>query len=77
LIIVVAATPNPDPLAALAGQAFCTPVEAAAVLRVDPRTIRFKVGSGEIPATRIGVRILIPVAWLRSQAMTGQNGPAS
>jgi excisionase family DNA binding protein len=52
----------------LDGRSFATATEAAAILHLDPRTIRRGVANGEIPATRVGPAIRIPVSWLRAQA---------
>jgi hypothetical protein len=52
----------------LDGRMFATATEAAAILRLDPRSVRRGVASGDIPATHVGPSIRIPVSWLRSQA---------
>jgi hypothetical protein len=46
--------------------------EAAAILGgCDPRTVRAEIKAGRIPATRVGARWLVPVAWLREQVLGG------
>ena len=39
--------------------------QTAEVLGVDPRTVSRAVENGELPAVRIGGRVLIPIADLR------------
>jgi len=34
---------------------------------LDPRTVRRAIAAGEIPARRVGTKLLIPVTWLREQ----------
>jgi excisionase family DNA binding protein len=51
-----------------AGRNFATAAEAKAILEVDERTIYAGIERGEIPATRMGNRWKIPVAWLRKEA---------
>jgi excisionase family DNA binding protein len=41
--------------------------QAAAILNCDERTIRTACAGGEIPATRMGAKWLIPTWWLRRQ----------
>jgi hypothetical protein len=55
-------------LADLAGHMFATVPEAAAILRSDPRSIRRAIAVGQIPATKIGPRAMVPMSWLREQA---------
>jgi len=57
-----------DVLADLEGKLFATVPEAAAVLRSDPRSVRRSIAAGAIPATEVGPRKLVPVAWLRRAA---------
>ena len=57
-----------DVLAKLDQQLFVSVPEAAAVLRSDPRSVRRAIAAGDIPATRVGPRQLVPTAWLRSAA---------
>ncbi len=52
----------------LTGRLFLSVPEAAEVLGVDPRTLRRAIERLEVPATRVGARVLIPTAWLRGQA---------
>jgi hypothetical protein len=52
----------------LTGQTFAGVPVVARVLGRDQRTIRRAAEKGLIPATKIGSRWAIPVAWLRSQA---------
>jgi excisionase family DNA binding protein len=44
---------------------FFTIDEAASILRVSRVTIHRKLSSGEIPAARLGKRVLIPAAWFK------------
>lgn len=53
---------------------FASSTEAAAILDVDPRTLRAAIERGEIPATRTGNLWRVPVAWLREQAQLGAVG---
>ena len=55
-------------LASLDGKLFASAPEVAAVLRSDPRSVRRSIVAGDIPATRVGPRWLVPVAWLRRAA---------
>ena len=57
-----------DVLAELEGNLFASVPQAAAVLRSDPRSVRRSIAAGDIPATRVGPRSLVPVAWLRQAA---------
>jgi excisionase family DNA binding protein len=52
----------------LGDRLFVSAPEAAAILGCDARTVRTAAEAGEIPASRAGVRWLIPVQWLREQA---------
>jgi hypothetical protein len=52
----------------LEGKLFASVPEAAAVLRSDPRSVRRSIAAGDIPATRVGPRSLVPVKWLREAA---------
>jgi excisionase family DNA binding protein len=45
---------------------FFTIEEAASILRVSKVTIHRKLSSGEIRATRLGKRVLIPAVWFES-----------
>lgn len=60
--------PNADhvavTLADLDGRNFAHVWEVAAILEVDPRTIRAAVRDGRIPAVKAGSNYRIPVAWL-------------
>jgi excisionase family DNA binding protein len=47
---------------------FANTSEAAAILDIDPRTLRAAIDRGEIPGTRAGANWRVPVAWLREQA---------
>jgi excisionase family DNA binding protein len=47
---------------------FVSASEAAAILGVDPRTVRRAIAAGDIPATRVGAAIRVPVAWLKARA---------
>jgi hypothetical protein len=56
----------------LDGQNFAGVPEAAEILGgCDPRTVRAEIRAGRIPATRIGTRWMVPVAWLREQVIGG------
>lgn len=55
-------------LVSLEGKLFASVPEAATVLRSDPRSVRRAIVAGDIPATRVGPRWLIPVPWLRRGA---------
>jgi hypothetical protein len=57
-----------DVLARLGDQIFASTPEAATVLRSDPRSVRRGIAAGDIPATRVGPRWLIPTEWLRHAA---------
>lgn len=57
-----------DPTALLRGRLFATASEVAAIMHVDSRTIRRGIERGEIPATRIGSTLRVPVAWIRAAA---------
>jgi excisionase family DNA binding protein len=59
----------------LADRLFANVPEVAEILGADERTVRRAVAAGEIPATRIGVKCIIPVSWLRERA--GSPTPAS
>jgi hypothetical protein len=63
-----------DVLAELEGSLFASVPQAAAVLRSDPRSVRRSIAAGDIPATRVGPRSLVPVAWLRQAAGLETNG---
>lgn len=41
--------------------------EVSAILRLDDRTVRSAVASGEIPGFKIGAQWHIPAAWVREQ----------
>jgi excisionase family DNA binding protein len=45
---------------------FFTIEEAALILRVSKVTIHRKLSSGEIRATRLGKRVLIPAVWFEN-----------
>jgi excisionase family DNA binding protein len=50
------------------GRLFANTTEAAAILGVDPRTLRSALERGEVPGTRTGTTWRIPVSWLKEQA---------
>jgi excisionase family DNA binding protein len=52
----------------LGDRLFVSVPEAATIRGCDARTIRKAAEAGEIPASRAGVKWLIPVQWLREQA---------
>lgn len=41
--------------------------QAAAILNCDDRTIRNACARGDVPATRVGAKWLVPTWWLRDQ----------
>lgn len=41
--------------------------EVASLTGMDQRTVRAAAESGQIPATRVGKKYLIPTAWIRTQ----------
>jgi excisionase family DNA binding protein len=49
---------------------FYTVGEIAAIMRADPRTIRARIKSGDIPATFIG-EYRIPARWMRERLNAG------
>ena len=55
-------------LSELDGRIFATVAETASILRSDPRSIRRAIAVGQIPATKIGPRAMVPLSWLREQA---------
>ena len=57
-----------DVIDRLDGQLFASVPEAATVLRSDPRSVHRAIAAGDIPATRVGPRSLVPVKWLRQAA---------
>jgi excisionase family DNA binding protein len=59
----------------LDGQNFASAPEVAEILGMDERSVRRAIAAGEIPATKVGARYLIPVAWLRAQASGGLDDP--
>jgi excisionase family DNA binding protein len=64
-----------EALARVKTKLFATSTEAAAILDVDPRTLRSAIERGEIPATRAGTNWRVPVAWLREQARLAAASP--
>jgi excisionase family DNA binding protein len=56
---------------------FASVQETAEVLGVDPRTVRRAVAEGQIPASHVGVRVLIPTKWLREAAQSGGGDAAT
>jgi excisionase family DNA binding protein len=63
--------------ALLTARLFASVPEAAGVLGIDVRTLRRAIARGEVPATKVGVRTLIPTAWIRAQARLGDGAPAA
>jgi excisionase family DNA binding protein len=61
----------------LADRTFAYPYEAAAILRVDVRTLRSALAAGEIPSVKTGQQYRVPVAWLRQAALSGTGYPRS
>ena len=60
-------------LADLTTRLFVNTAEAAALLGSDPRTVRAMARRREIPSSRAGSRVLIPVSWLREQAGASES----
>jgi hypothetical protein len=56
------------------GRLFVSVPEAAVVLRSDPRSVRRAIAAGDIPATKVGPRKLVPVSWLRQAAGLETSG---
>lgn len=52
----------------LLSQLFLTVGELAELMPFCAKTIRKKIWSGEIPATKYGRKWLVPVAWVTEQA---------
>jgi excisionase family DNA binding protein len=50
------------------GDLFASPAQAAAILKLNLRTVYAALERGEIPSTRVVTLYKIPVAWLRQQA---------
>jgi excisionase family DNA binding protein len=63
--------PAPITLADLSDRLFATAPEAAALLRLHPRTVRRQVDAGLIPGFKAGREYRIPADWLRAQASQG------
>jgi hypothetical protein len=59
----------------LAGQVFAGVPDVASITGRDERTIRRGIEAGRIPATRIGSKWAVPVAWLRQQAGISESSP--
>ena len=59
----------------LGGRLFADVPEAAEILGRDRRTIRRAAEAGEIPASKVGTKWMIPTSWLREQA--GMPVPAA
>ena len=53
----------------LGDRLFASAPEAAAILGCDARTIRTAAEAGKIPASKAGIKWLIPVQWLRNQTV--------
>ena len=58
----------------LEGRLFITVTELAALLQLDPRTIRRGIQDGSIPAVRVGRSTRIPVPKIRT--LIGLDRPA-
>jgi excisionase family DNA binding protein len=67
--------PGRTTLSDLAGQTFTGTPEVASILGRDERTIRRAIEAGKIPASRIGSKWAVPVAWLRQQAGEPEPSP--
>lgn len=59
----------------LDGNLFADVPQVAEITGMDPRTIRRAAQAGEIPASRVGAKWMIPTAWLREQAGTPAPTP--
>ena len=59
----------------LAGQAFADVPQVADILGRDERTIRRAIEAGKIPATQVGSKWSVPIAWLREQAGVPEPSP--
>jgi excisionase family DNA binding protein len=60
----------------LNGRWFVTITEAAAILEIDPRTVRRAIDRGDVPAVRVGQQYRVPAAWLREHAgLAPADGP--
>ena len=57
-----------DATAAILSHAFCSPGEVRQVLRTGRNATYNAIKSGDIPHTKIGGVIKVPVAWLRTAA---------
>jgi len=62
-------------LSDLGDRLFADVPEVASITGRDERTIRKAAQAGEIPATKVGTKYMIPMAWLRAQA--GESEPAA
>ena len=58
----------------LGDRPFATVAETAAILGVDPRSVRSAIRRGEIPSTRAGTSIRIPVAWAEGSGIRHRRG---
>jgi len=67
--------PHMTTLNDLAGQTFADVPQVADIIGRDERTVRRAIESGKIPATQIGSKWSVPVAWLREQAGTPEPSP--
>jgi excisionase family DNA binding protein len=63
--------PGPLTLDDLEGRSFATVPEYAAIMRLDPRTVYAAIRAGDIPATKVGSKSFIPMAWIRQAASAG------
>jgi excisionase family DNA binding protein len=61
----------------LGDRLFANVPEASAVLGLDQRTVRRAAAAGEIPATKVGAKWLIPLSWLREQAGAKAQRPGT
>jgi hypothetical protein len=59
----------------LAGRLFASTTETASIIGRDERTVRKVVEAGVIPATRVGAKWSVPVAWIRQQAGVPEPSP--
>ena len=58
-----------------AGRNFASVAETCTILDVEERSVYSAIDRGEIPATRVGTRWKVPVAWLRKVAALDAPAP--
>lgn len=61
----------------LGGKLFADVPQTAGILGCDERTVRKAAAAGEIPASKVGNKWMIPTSWLRERAgITGATTAA-